>query len=169
MVLWLFVRFGWGFGRAAGVRWGFVHALQLACLLGFLRLVKINKKYRRKLSTICGLGLLSSQLQDATPTNQLNPTMKTTKEIKLKDGSTLPKGLAVMFTEEKPTRCLVHSPLHCSPLQVRVSSAFKAPSMSSLERWNDDGGCKTPTGKWTECDGYGSDGSPSWMLALGLI
>jgi len=95
--------------------------------------------------------------------------MKTTKEIKLKDGSTLPKGLAVMFISEKPTRCLVHSPLHDSPLQVRIVSAFKSPSEATLEKWNDDGGCKTPTGKWTECDGYGSDGSPSWLIALGMI
>lgn len=96
-------------------------------------------------------------------------TMKTKKEIKLKDGTTLPKGLPVTFIEGKPSRCLVHSPLHSSPLQVRIVSAFKSPSVSALEKWNDDGGCKTPTGKWTECDGYGSDGSPSWLMALGII
>ena len=95
--------------------------------------------------------------------------MKTQKEIKLKDGTSLPKGLAVLFIAEKPTRCLVHSPLHDSPLQVRIVSAFKSPSEATLEKWNDDGGCETPTGKWTECDGYGSDGSPSWLIALGMI
>jgi len=95
--------------------------------------------------------------------------MKTNKEIKLKDGTTLPKGMPVTFIPEKASRCLVHSPNHATPLQVRISSAFKAPTIKSLERWSNEGGCKTPTGKWTECDGYGSDGSPSWMLALGMI
>jgi hypothetical protein len=58
---------------------------------------------------------------------------KTQKEIALKDGSTLPKGLPVSFIEGKDSRCLVHSPNHSEPLQVRITSAFKAPSMSS---WN---------------------------------
>jgi hypothetical protein len=95
--------------------------------------------------------------------------MTTQKEIKLKDGSTLPKGLKVSFIEGKDTRCLVHSPAHPEPLQVRITSAFKAPSMSSLERWNNDGVCKTPTGKRVEPDGHGSDGSPSWLLVFGVI
>lgn len=95
--------------------------------------------------------------------------MKTQKEIKLKDGSTLPKGLPVSFIPEKDSRCLVHSPNHPTPLQVRIISAFKAPSMTTLEKWNWDGVCKTPTGKRVEPDGHGPDGSPSWLLALGLI
>ena len=95
--------------------------------------------------------------------------MKTQKEIKLKDGSTLPKGLPVTFIEGKDSRCLVHSPLHSEPLQVRITSAFKAPSMASLEKWSYDSICKTPTGKRVEPDGYGSDGSPSWLLVMGFI
>lgn len=95
--------------------------------------------------------------------------MKTQKEIKLKDGSTLPKGLPISFIPGKDSRCLVHSPAHPEPLQVRMTSAFKAPSMSTLERWGFDGVCKTPTGKRVEPDGYGSDESPSWLLVFGLI
>ena len=95
--------------------------------------------------------------------------MKTQKEIKLKDGSTLPKGLPVSFIAGKDSRCLVHSPAHAEPLQVRITSAFKAPSMTTLEKWGMDGVCKTPTGKRVECDGYGDDGSPSWMLVFGVI
>lgn len=94
---------------------------------------------------------------------------KTTKEIKLKDGSTLPKGLPVTFIEGKDSRCLVHSPLHALPLQVRITSAFKTPSLASLRRWSYDGICKTPTGKRVEPDGHGPDGSPSWLLVFGLI
>jgi hypothetical protein len=95
--------------------------------------------------------------------------MTTKKEIKLKDGSTLAKGLPVSFIAGKDSRCLVHSPAHPEPLQVRITSAFKAPSMASLERWGMDGVCKTPTGKRVECDGHGSDGSPSWLMVFGLI
>jgi hypothetical protein len=93
--------------------------------------------------------------------------MKTKKEIKLKDGSTLPKGLRVTFIEDKPTRCLVHSPAHPAPLQVRITSAFHAPSYERMEGWGCI--CKTPTGKNVEPDGYGKDGSPSWLIVLGLI
>ena len=95
--------------------------------------------------------------------------MKTKKQINLKDGTTLPKGLPVTFIPGKDSRCLVHSPEHSEPLQVRITSAFPAPSMISLERWSDDGVCKTPTGKRVEPDGYGPDGSPSWLLAFGMI
>jgi hypothetical protein len=95
--------------------------------------------------------------------------MTTKKEIKLKDGSTLAKGLPVSFIAGRDSRCLVHSPAHPEPLQVRITSAFKAPSMASLERWGMDGVCKTPTGKRVECDGHGSDGSPSWLMVFGLI
>lgn len=95
--------------------------------------------------------------------------MKTQKEIKLKDGSTLPKGLPVSFIPDKDSRCHVHSPNYPTPLQVRISSAFKAPSMATLEKWNQDGICKTPTGHRVEPDGHGPDGSPSWMLVFGII
>lgn len=46
---------------------------------------------------------------------------------------------------------------------------FKAPTVATLQRWSDGGFAKTVTGKKTEPDGYGTDGSPSWMLVLGMI
>lgn len=94
---------------------------------------------------------------------------KTQKPITLKDGSILPVGLKVTFIPNKDSRCLVHSPVHPEPLQVRITSAFKAPSMKQLEKWSYDSICKTPTGKRTEPDGHGSDGSPSWLMVYGLI
>ena len=95
--------------------------------------------------------------------------MTTQKEIKLKDGSTLAKGLKVSFIEGMDSRCMVHSPDHAEPLRVRITSAFKAPSMATLERWGMDSVCKTPTGKRVEPDGHGPDGSPSWLLVFSLI
>lgn len=60
--------------------------------------------------------------------------------------------------------------------KFRVSSAYKnfsgftkLPSEKVMERWMEEGVAKTVTGKRTESDGYGSDGSPSWLLALGYI
>ena len=95
--------------------------------------------------------------------------MKTTQAIKLKTGGTLPKGLPVTFIEDRPTICLVHSPTGHESYKVRIVSAFKPPTAPTLARWGRDGGCKTPTGQWTEQDGHGEDGSPSWMLALNMI
>lgn len=94
---------------------------------------------------------------------------KTKKSILLKDGSTLPKGLPVSFIEGSNSRCLVHSPTRPEPYQVRITSAFKAPSMAMMDHWSMDSVCKTPTGKRVEPDGYGPDGSPSWLLVYGLI
>lgn len=43
------------------------------------------------------------------------------------------------------------------------------PSLDKLQHWHEDGGCETPSGKWTEPDGTGPDGEPSWLRLLGLI
>ena len=51
-----------------------------------------------------------------------------------------------------------------------VTGFTKAPSFATLERWSNDGYCKTPTCTHkTEPDGYGMDGSPSWLLVMGMI
>lgn len=49
------------------------------------------------------------------------------------------------------------------------STFFKAPSINTLEKWSFDAVAKSVTGKRTEPDGHGEDGSPSWLLALGYI
>lgn len=50
-----------------------------------------------------------------------------------------------------------------------ITGFSKSPSLSTLERWSNDGYCKTPTGDKTEPDGYGMDGCPSWLLVVGMI
>ena len=45
----------------------------------------------------------------------------------------------------------------------------KMPSMKTLEKWSFDGLSKSVTGKLVEPDGYGPDGSPSWLLVVGVI
>lgn len=93
--------------------------------------------------------------------------MRTQKEIKLKIGITLPKGLNVEFKPDSPSRCFVFH--EGNKYQVRISSAFKAPSMGKLEKMSDDGICCSIAGNNVEPDGWDSEGSPSWLLALGLI
>lgn len=94
--------------------------------------------------------------------------MKTQKEIKLKDGGILPKGLPVTFNEEKPWICLVQAE-RPEPYRIRVKSAFKMPSIRSLEEAAMDGVCDSIAGEQVEPDGWDSHGSPSWLLALGMI
>ena len=43
------------------------------------------------------------------------------------------------------------------------------PSMSELEHWMIDGVAETTNGQEIEPDGIACDGSPSWLVALGLI
>ncbi len=89
--------------------------------------------------------------------------MNTQREIKLKDGSTLPKGLPVTFDTTAPWICTVDG------RRVRVSSAFPRPDQEELEEMSNDGVCVSVAGHQVEPDGWDSHGSPSWLLALGMI
>jgi hypothetical protein len=98
--------------------------------------------------------------------------MKTQKEIRLKPelngGKPLPRGLPVTFLKDKPTACLVHGD-RPEPFRVKVANAFKQPSMEQLEEWSNDGICESIAGNCVEPDGWDSEGTPSWLLALGMI
>ena len=61
-------------------------------------------------------------------------------------------------------------------LMTRVKNAHKTikgfakpPGIKTLEKYMDTGKAKTPTGKTTDPDGTATDGSPSWLLVLGMI
>ncbi len=43
------------------------------------------------------------------------------------------------------------------------------PSLDTIAEWMGDSICETVTGEIIEPDGVGSDGAPSWLLALGLM
>ena len=51
----------------------------------------------------------------------------------------------------------------------RLTGFVKQPSMKTLEKYSYDGIAKTVTGQRTEPDGHGADGSPSWLLVMGII
>jgi len=101
---------------------------------------------------------------------------KLTKVLKLKSGESFPEGASVTikFLPNEPRKVELHG-LRDTPIIISPSSlpsyfkGFKIPSPTTLNKWVSDGIAKTMTGKQCEPDGYGSDNSPSWLLALGLI
>lgn len=94
--------------------------------------------------------------------------MTTEKPIKLKTGETLPKGLPVHFKKPDATRCYVQGE-RPEPYRVRTTSAFRAPSIEELEEEYSDSVVQSVAGHRVEPDGWDSHGSPSWLLALGMI
>jgi len=54
-------------------------------------------------------------------------------------------------------------------LYAFVPGMGKPPSTGKLTRMVYDGIASTVTGKRVEPDGHGTDGSPSWLLVMGLI
>ncbi len=91
----------------------------------------------------------------------------TEKEIKLKTGAVLPKGLETSFSPNNHRNCLVV--YEGVSYNVRITSAFAAPSMEELEEAVNDGICSSIAGESVEPDGHDQYGSPSWLLALGMI
>ena len=96
------------------------------------------------------------------------------RDVKLKDGRTFAKGtvfsVAFVQSENGATYLDVSNPDGSHAFKTtRYHSFFKAPSLSSLERWVSDGVAQSVSGHRVEPDGYGPDGSPSWLLALRLI
>jgi len=105
---------------------------------------------------------------------------KLKRDVSLKSGAKYPIGTSVTLrwfgpNDPKGTRSIEITPEGGSPYVASIAalpqtvSGFTTPSQRTIEKWSEDGIAKTPTGKKTEPDGYGSDGSPSWLLALGYI
>lgn len=87
--------------------------------------------------------------------------------------------LELSFSEVNHSKAVFHfngvrhgllvSNLHKTVKATNGVKFRKFPSMVALERMNNDGICTTVTGLKVEPDGIGEDGSPSWLLCLGLI
>ena len=99
------------------------------------------------------------------------------KKLSLKDGTVIEAGEkgTLRFNEQTPRQAVVdfdvrpNTKLGCRLLGDYFGRPFmKEPSMKALENMG-DGIAKSVTGKKVEPDGYGPDGSPSWLLALGMI
>ena len=102
---------------------------------------------------------------------------KLTRDVTIRDGRKFPQGteVNVSFLDGKPTLCRITVAGSDDSWVTRIAglsttvSGFRNPSEATLEKWVGDSICPTPTGHRVEPDGYGPDGSPSWLLALGLI
>ncbi len=97
--------------------------------------------------------------------------------LKLKDGTVLQAGekATVRFDEANPAMAIVD---FASRPNTRISTKYlegifgkpfmKMPTWSAIEKMG-DGIAKSVTGKTVEPEGFGPDGSPSWLLVLGLV
>jgi hypothetical protein len=102
-------------------------------------------------------------------------------EIRMKDGFVLPRGTRLRLTFfNKPYVChiqeVIARPNSNWPIWTlritslpRYCSDFVAPTLEELEEQAADGIVDSVAGYGVEPDGYDQEGSPSWMLALGLI
>lgn len=104
--------------------------------------------------------------------------MKTQLSVRVKNPANiaevliLPPGLDCSFAKNESGywRCFIpHSSRPEKPFQVQIQSAFKAPSIRTLEKWSNDGVAKSIGGKRVELDGHDENGLPSWMLVMGII
>ena len=91
------------------------------------------------------------------------------KDIGLKSGLVLPKGAFVDIEPSEDHDRLAIVTFEGKPHILRYTSVIQTPSLKTLEKWEDEGHCKTPAGKFTEPDGHDEYGFPSWLLILGYI
>lgn len=98
------------------------------------------------------------------------------KPIKWKDGSVTEAGESVEVSYKRGNHTTAFLMLDGTPKGVRITNLSmylkgypKMPGMAALEKMSDAAVVPTPSGYKVEPDGYGPDGSPSWMLVAGVI
>jgi hypothetical protein len=97
-------------------------------------------------------------------------TIKTPHDLKLKDGSTIPKGSTLLFVSTHPEKPSIGVfSWQGREYRMRFRNVIKVPSMKRIEGWVYDSVCESVFGNTCEPDGYGEHGEPSWLLALGMI
>jgi hypothetical protein len=105
---------------------------------------------------------------------------KLIKDVTLKSGVIIPKDTPVsikwLLPEENGHAVAQVLPAGFDPYKTRISSLYlsvsgfsKQPSYTTMYKWMNGGIAKSVTGQRVEPDGFGPDGSPSWMLAAGVI
>ena len=119
--------------------------------------------------------------QDVTGSREAGGRHELRRDLKLRDGTLIPRGTPVTVAflgahhPQGHALCELHAAEVVPNPKISISklplymTGFVEPSMRKLEEWSDDGVAYTPTGERVEPDGWGRDGSPSWLLALGMI
>jgi len=101
-------------------------------------------------------------------------------DLQLKSGDVIPQGTNIefVFVEKdrqyrikiiKTDNAQVKVPILLKAYNQNIKAINKIPGEKALEKYVMDGRGKTVTGKVTEPDGTSYDGSPSWLLVLGMI
>lgn len=141
---------------------------------------KINSATQH-LKEVAGWAMHESHGDDLHPPPEANPihlaaakTYLAARDLKWKDGTVLKARTPVTVTYRGDLFAVLnHDGLQHTTkvrnLPVILKGYPKAPSLATLQKWSDELVSKTPTGARVELDGYGPDGSPSWLLVLGLI
>ena len=99
----------------------------------------------------------------------MSKTIKLHKTVTLKDGTILEKGTLIEFVKHSSMETVGIWNVQGVERKMRYRTVIKQPSVRSLEKWSDDGICDSVFGARVEPDGYGPQGEPSWLLAIGLI
>src|SRR3972149_8657633 len=94
---------------------------------------------------------------------------KLKKEMKFKDGTSLPAGteVNVWFDKSNPSVATISTSIGERAYSVRPSSLHKyfagftkPPTESMMQKWSDDGVAKSVAGERVEPDGWDADGTP---------
>ena len=97
--------------------------------------------------------------------------MKTIKTIQNLNNGTIiiPQGSALQFVRHGEADHIGVFSFNGQELKIQYRKVIKNPSFKSLEKWSKDSVCKSVFGNKVEPDGFGPEGEPSWLLAVGLI
>jgi len=101
-------------------------------------------------------------------------------DLQLKSGDVIPQGTNIefVFVEKdrqyrikiiKTDNAQVKVPILLKAYNQNIKAINKIPSENTLGKYVMDGNTKTVTGKITDPDSTATDGSPSWLLVLGMI
>jgi hypothetical protein len=124
--------------------------------------------------------LLEAEQSEACNDGALEESDKlftTIREITAKKtGAVIPLGTKVrlVWDGQRAESVMIVAPLTgirtaTTLLHKTVKGVSKEPSLSTLEKWGSNGIAKSVLGAKVEPDGWDADGSPSWMLAVGVI
>ena len=94
----------------------------------------------------------------------------------LKDGRVIPANVEIGVEMNGTRIASVTIPDFNAPVKINLINAYKwikgfiaPPSIKKMEQWMEDGIAETVTGERVEPDGMGTDGSPSWLIVMGMI
>jgi len=100
---------------------------------------------------------------------------KTIKDLKSKKGTFISKGSDILATYDQNKRAVMIEESD-KIIYIPASKAYnylngfkKEPSITTMEKWANDGIAKTIIGTKIEPDGYDNKGMPSWFIVVGII